>query len=530
MPLTALGTGAASPIGAKWIILDLLKEDHIWHIVEKVTSAPSLLSPDVKTLHGLKEALQQWTGGSPRLLVYSLRVLHHLVKEGKQFANAEEAMEEVYKVLKRVMRVAADVFLAKNDEDEWRPAWLYLILLAQLRVPCTRATKLPVGSTEYSLEVLLGRLNVYISKPETAIDGMPDSDPFYISHMKMVEQFVREHYSADCRVQLFLGDEGTTVKAEDLLENMVVHSIVVQACLQPDQAHTTWGTLMRPLLQGTKAEQLPVGLHRANPLKSFPKVTSSAKQLSTLGFPLPKQIHPDNLAAAMKLLEAGHLYRPATMSRSADLFVKQQDLIIEVQDKSGVSIGVSFRDVRDEVGKCIPEGQVVWLLVALQLNDSLDRWVGQKEPLVLGSGTYEEEDGGGLLYRSLSQQKWQKRLENGAWQDITKATGKGTELRVREGLQLVIPRPEHLKGFLGEEDFDIVMELARKSHDRTVKTVEIPFLSRFYNFQRPVQGTVPAHMKSQSNSFLAVRHRRANGFGLGDTTAEGLARTCPNKC
>ena len=36
----------------------------------------------------LPAALQLWTGGSPRLLVYSLRVLHHLLNESKQFDSA----------------------------------------------------------------------------------------------------------------------------------------------------------------------------------------------------------------------------------------------------------------------------------------------------------------------------------------------------------------------------------------------------------------------------------------------------------
>ena len=89
---------------------------------------------------------------------------------------------------------------------------------------------------------------------------------------------------------------------------------------------------------------------------------------------------------------------------------------------------------------------MVWVLIALKLNDSLGRWVGQDNPLVLGSGTYQEEAvGGGLLYR--------QRLDGG-WKGIQKQAGKGTELTVRKGLQLVIPHPEHVKDFLGE-DFEM---------------------------------------------------------------------------
>ena len=52
----------------------------------------------------------------------------------------------------------------------------------------------------------------------------------------------------------------------------------------------------------------------------------------------------------------------------------------------------------------------------------------------------------------------------------------------------MIPHPKHVEEFLGESDFEIVKEWAQKSRDRTVD--DIPFLSRFYNFQKPhAQGT-----------------------------------------
>ena len=402
-------------------------------------------------------------------------------------------MEEVYGILKDQQAVAGEVFLAKKDEAAWQQTWLYLILLAQLRVPCQRETILPVGSAEHSLDVLLGRLNVYISKPEQPIDDMKDA--FYISHMKMIDKFVRKRYASDCRVQLFLGDEGTRAKAEDLLEHMVAQRIVVQACLHPQESHLNWGDLMKPLLQGTKAEQLEAKLDQGCPLSSFPKVTSSTQKLTEGASSLPRQLCHQDLAAAMQTLDSGRLYRPAPKSSSADLFIKQPTLTIEVQDKSGVSTGVSFADVCQEVEKCIQQGSVLWVLVALKLNESLSRCVGEARPLVLESGTYQEEEladggSGGLLYRPNSRKRWQKRIQNGEWHDVTtkiQPKGKGQTLQVRQELQLVIPHPKHVKEFLGESDFEIVKKLAKNPSDRMV---DIPFLSRFYNFQKPhTQGT-----------------------------------------
>ena len=471
-----------------------LEEKHIRCIVETATSATSSsLCPHVAKIQGLPAALQRWTGGSPRLLVYSLRVLHHLLRGGRAFDDAEKAMEEVYGILKDQQAVASEVFLAKKDEAAWQQTWLYLILLAQLRVPCQRETILPVGSAEHSLDVLLGRLNVYISKPEQPIEGMKDA--FYISHMKMIDKFVRKRYASDCRVQLFLGDEGTRAKAEDLLEHMVAQRIVVQACLHPQESHLNWGDLMKPLLQGTKAEQLEAKLDQGCPLSSFPKVTSSAQKLTEGASSLPRQLCHQDLAAAMQRLDSGRLYRPGPKSSSADLFIKHSTLTIEVQDKSGVSTGVSFANVCQEVEKCIQQGSVLWVLVALKLNESLSRCVGEARPLVLESGTYQEEEladggSGGLLYRPNSRKSWQKRIQNGEWHDVTtkiQPKGKGQTLQVRQELQLVIPHPKHVKEFLGESDFEIVKELAKNPNDRMV---DIPFLSRFYNFQQPpAQGT-----------------------------------------
>ena len=67
----------------------------------------------------------------------------------------------------------------------------------------------------------------------------------------------------------FLGDEGTRAKAEDLLEHMVAQRIVVQACLHPQESHLNWGDLMKPLLQGTKAEQLEAKLDQGCPTQQL---------------------------------------------------------------------------------------------------------------------------------------------------------------------------------------------------------------------------------------------------------------------
>ena len=54
---------------------------------------------------------------------------------------------------------------------------------------------------------------------------------------------------------------------------------------------------------------------------------------------------------------------------------------------------------------------------------------------------------------------------------------------MRKGLVLVIPHPDHVTQFLEAPDFEIVQGLAEKGqHDAPGSMVQIPFLSRFYNF------------------------------------------------
>ena len=144
--MTAVG-GQSSNIGTRWIILDLLREDHIRKIIEQSTNA-QLLSPQVAQWDKLPGALQQWTGGSPPLLVYALGVVHLLLEQGEQF-DAEETMAEVYRI-----------FFSHWIKWQVRSSSLRRMRrvgVAQLWVPCTRKMTLPVGGKEYTMELLLDR-------------------------------------------------------------------------------------------------------------------------------------------------------------------------------------------------------------------------------------------------------------------------------------------------------------------------------------------------------------------------------------
>eukprot|EP00930_Biecheleria_cincta_P097665 TRINITY_DN8936_c0_g1_i1.p1 TRINITY_DN8936_c0_g1~~TRINITY_DN8936_c0_g1_i1.p1 ORF type:complete len:558 (-),score=77.98 TRINITY_DN8936_c0_g1_i1:72-1745(-) len=493
VPLTAIG-GSGSPVGTRWIMLDLLGKEHIQAILNKLP----IEFEELRGCRGLAAALKEWTGGSPRLLLYSLRALYYLYPAGVH--HCEHAMEEVYRKLKNINAISGEVFLAQEDEKDWKEAWLYLVLLSQLRVPCQRQMVLPVGSSGHPLEVLLGRLNLYI-EPAGNLSEMEDA--FYLCHMKMVDRFVREKYSSDCRVRLFLGKDHTGVVAASLLERLVEQRIIVQACLGPQG---TWKELLQPLLNGTMVDDYAVVLDKGCPLQLFPKVTVATKS-SMLTGPLPSTIHPDNLEDAMDKVSSNRIYRTAPQSASADTFIKQSDFTIEIQDKSGLAAGVSFNDICEEVEKCLKKGRVLWVLVAMRLKRPLQSWVGDK-PLLLKPGMYQQPAGNtarGLLYRPLHSDAWSEEIWNGERLEAPRnVQGRNKLLAVRDGLELVIAPPNVIKQFLGDQDFGIIKELAEKK--LRGDQINIPFLSRFYNFatDTPTQAVANIGPRRRDSFALAV--------------------------
>lgn len=510
IPLTVLGQ-STSPVGTKWIILDVLHENHIRTIREQ-------LLPDCGA--GLDCCLQKWTGGAPRLLLYCLRVLHHLRGAGPLGDDLDKQMEYVSDILSKIGAVASDVFVDARADQDLHEAWLHLMVLGQLQVPCRRDMKLRVGRSDFTIERLLGALNVYI----TTAKAEATEDAFCVHIMKLVERFVRERFSSDCRVPLFFGDVHTSrLDAAELLERLVEQHIIVRACMAPDGQG--WNALLSPLLGGSQLATGTVRLNRGQPLVLMPGVsdtvsriepTANAHNLLKLS-----TLHSEDLSKFMAAVSTGHVYRPRAMSGSADSFCKQDDFILEIQDKSGVGDGLTLADIAKEVVKCVKGHVVVLLFVALKLNPSLERWVGDGV-LTLKSGSYQEEAGsadGALMYKPIGGKVWTESISSGAWAKLKKGRhdGKYSELVVRTGLEVVVPSPAAVRQFLGEADFDIVSKLAGKK----CGSADVPFISRFYGFDRG-SGPPPAKLEDDTVVITVVHGEvtRKVKFSRASTAAE----------
>ena len=436
----------------------------------------------------LDERLQFWTGGAPRLLLYTLRALHHNHSIDVSTRDGLDAtLDAAYKVLSSITPVANELFMDPSKDPGLAEAWVHLMVLAALQVPVTRDTMIRAGRISYSIDKLLGLLNVYVSRRPGATTQ--DNLTFCLHAVGLVLRYTREKF-VDFRVPLLVGDPSFVpgLSPAQLLERLVEQRLIVHACLSPDGAR--WADVV-PLLRGSKWGSERVVLDRGSPIVSMPQVHSGEQTPVRLHDSESEilaraRIPPSTLDTALQIMRSGRIYRPRPASSSADTFVKQTRFLLEIQDKSGVAAGLGLSEVLSEVAKSVRGQAVLLLFVALKLKDNLARMVqhgATKESgapvLVLGPGVYQEAKGGGVLFRRLEEHRWAKLLVRGEWQGASPdAAGKHTVLTVPSDLEFVIPSTAAVRDFLGDADFEIVRSLAAGESS----SPDVPFLSRFYGF------------------------------------------------
>ena len=263
--------------------------------------------------------------------------------------GVDAAMTAAYTTLKGLDVVARDVFFQGGDAG-LKEAWLQLMVLAQLKVDCKRDTPVAVSTCTYTMDQLLRSLNVYIS---TSSDSAGEGT-FNVVMMRFIQQFVRDNYGdKDFRVPLFLGDSGGAgLDAADVLERLVEHRIIVEACLAGRDV--TWKSLMSPMLDDSAHGDDFVVLDRHAPLRMMPSANSTVKE--RLGDNVTEEdvlrmlmIHPDDLTrVVVEILRSGCFWRPRAQSKSADTIGKQQRFTLELQQKSGMTAGLTFGDLLAE--------------------------------------------------------------------------------------------------------------------------------------------------------------------------------------
>ncbi|CAE7828132.1 unnamed protein product [Symbiodinium sp. CCMP2592] len=301
VPLLELGN-PHSPVGTRWIILTLMAD----------------------YANGLV------TGGAPRLLLYTLRYLYSWKPNLSTPHAVDVAMSDAYSCFKGIDMVARDIFITGVENS-----------------PEATAVKMP-GSSSWCLRA-----------SENAAEVKDAS--FYIDIMDFIKIFVMETYEQNFRTPLFFGDSaGAGLSADDVLERLVEHRIIVQACLADK---TTWKALLSPLLDKSKHAGKGVQLDKRAPIKWMPAATAACKvnvtNEDTEGQVLQRStIPPQSLTKVVNdKLRSNRIYRPRPKSKSADTIIKQEDFVLEIQDKSGLAAPLEWAAVCTEAqsldGTCL---------------------------------------------------------------------------------------------------------------------------------------------------------------------------------
>ena len=136
-------------------------------ILQHLLNQTSLQLPSVN-LGKLAGKLYVSTGGAPRLLLYSIRCLHHLTLTNSLTDlsledKMDDAMDLVYEKLCLVAIVTSVLFIAKTEQKDLQRAWLRLLVYAELGVELKSESEMQLSSTEkISVSQLLRVLNVCI--------------------------------------------------------------------------------------------------------------------------------------------------------------------------------------------------------------------------------------------------------------------------------------------------------------------------------------------------------------------------------
>ncbi|CAE7372202.1 unnamed protein product [Symbiodinium microadriaticum] len=483
VPLLGLGS-PHSPVGTRWIILDKLHEQHVGVIRKELLS-------EVECCAEIDGRLCQWTGGAPRLLLYTLRYLYSWKPNLSTPHAVDVAMSDAYSCFKGIDMVARDIFITGVENSPegtaLKDAWLQLLVLAQLKVPIQMNTEIATRTMQFSVEKLLSVLNVYITRGPGALENAAEVKDvsFYIDIMDFIKVFVMETYEQNFRTPLFFGDSaGAGLSADDVLERLVEHRIIVQACLADK---TTWKALLSPLLDKSKHAGKGVQLDKHAPIKWMPAATAACK-VNVTNEDTEEQvlqrstIPPQSLTKVVNdKLRSNRIYRPRPKSKSADTIIKQEDFVLEIQDKSGLGAPLEWAAVCTEVEKSIKDNEVSLLFIALALGPELFGCVGSGS-LCLAAGTYCISTKGFLLFRPREATQWTFQCSQGIWKPFDdNQTGEGKKcLQVRPSLEVIIASAEAVEGFLGSDDFNSVRRLAC-GKERSQK-ISIPFISRFFGF------------------------------------------------
>eukprot|EP00035_Acanthoeca_spectabilis_P019357 m.420607 g.420607 ORF g.420607 m.420607 type:complete len:875 (+) comp16846_c2_seq21:4661-7285(+) len=453
-PFQSIGRGSVgSPCGNHFLVLDLLKAEHVGDVRQWLSGADIPAERRLK-LNNLTDAdagcyldrvLTDATGGAPRLLLYTLRALAYLQCSLGSNDEIDSAMNSVYSALTKVPDIAREFIPSRSDADA-KLEFSYLLALSLSGV----------------LNVSIMEQKFVVSGREVSVATMMRFQPFFLSRVdkKDVEHFTLELplfyrrraaqvFGTGGVPMLLLALSQSRVEAHErwrLFELVVPHAVAVRA------AFRKVGVAPTPSMW---ADALPNLFGKSNIAKALvfdlgakPFECTAARVTSGWG---PEGVPPD-------LVSRGTVFPPdKAPSEDAFHFQRKSDgttAVVGWQMKLFEATTFTLATLRDEVGKCMKVITEVFVVTCTRFGAELGGVIAKNgKVLVLGAwdDTTSAEYAMGseqLLVRAAGAEKWCVFPTKGETSDVPKNS---TVVTVRSGLEVVLPHPEVVSELVGKE-------------------------------------------------------------------------------
>jgi hypothetical protein len=216
-PFQEVDTGSAeSPCGSYFLVLGMLSAEHVGDVRKHVMSSrithPVVLVGLNETRHGqyLDECLARATGGAPRLLLYTLRALHHLqLPLDSEEAIALAVNDNVFTLLNNIPIVSREFRPSRSDATE--SSFFRMLLAFHIhRHRVQHDTSVKIGSTNTKIGRMLRFQPFLLSR-----GGSTSSDQFVL-HLPLYHlKSSAAEFGADAVPMLLIAMAGADVIANE---------------------------------------------------------------------------------------------------------------------------------------------------------------------------------------------------------------------------------------------------------------------------------------------------------------------------
>jgi hypothetical protein len=481
-PFERIGSGS-SVSGSRFLVLDMLATEHVNTLRRHLQSSDEIKCKlELEQLNEeenggyLDQLLVCATGGAPRLLLYTLRVLHHTQAPLSSPEHIKKAvLETVFSELNKINVIRGEFLPHTESGPQSALVFAHLLALSIHQIELTIDTKVMFNGKEHSVGEMLKFQPFFLSRDgNTALDHFVLHLPRY--HMRAAEK----RFRTDGLPMLLLAMAGgsslrasTAWRFFELLPAQLIASM--QATLttvkRQETGRPSWSLVLPDLLG--KSE---IAKHAAFSLGLEPFNWHYAEGRC------PGVIEEN----PQKYIEIDGCVMPGDKSSSADLFHVQKRLdngypvLIQWQAKFYLQTGLQMATVRDEVGKSAVSLESVLIIYSANVSEQLTKAMrriakpsAHTDKLVLTLRSWDDTSAAEFGFNTEGLLLWRpKKRHEDVWfefpakeqQSKSKSRpGKNSAvLEVRVGLEVVIPHQDLVRELVGARLFDSLVAFEKE--------------------------------------------------------------------